>query len=91
MKKIITIILTVGVLGLLLVTTVMAQADNFTIPWWRVAGGGGESSGGSYHLDGIIGQPEAHQASHGGSFTLVGGFWGASPTIKHNYLPLVTR
>lgn len=53
-----------------------ATAQNYSIDWYTIDGGGGTSSGGPYMLSGTIGQPDAGVHS-GGSYTLVGGFWGA--------------
>lgn len=60
--------------GLLLVAGV-ASAQNYTIDWYKIAGGGGTSSGGSYTLSGTIAQHDAAAQSSGGSYTLAGGYW----------------
>jgi hypothetical protein len=52
-----------------------AQAQ-YAIDWFTLDGGGGQSSGGAYTLNGTIGQPDATTSS-GGAYTLQGGFWGA--------------
>ena len=49
-------------------------AQNFTIDWFTIDGGGGTSTGGGYSLSGTLGQPDAGLHS-GGPFTLHGGFW----------------
>ena len=59
--------------GLLLQLTVSAQ--NFSIDWFTIAGGGGESTGGAYSLSGTIGQPDAGQTTSAGNFSVTGGFW----------------
>ena len=41
-------------------------------------GGGGVSSGGTYRLDGTVGQADAGESS-GGNYTLSGGFWAGVP------------
>ncbi len=64
---------------------------SFSIPWWTVDAGGGESQGGDFLLRGTLGQADAHTAS-GGSFALKGGFW--SGLVDYEYrvnLPLVHR
>jgi hypothetical protein len=50
------------------------------------------STGDSYSLGGSIGQPDAGTSS-GGSYALVGGFWGGdTSTANHQiYLPLIRR
>lgn len=61
----------------LLAFTTAAQAQP-TIDWYTIDGGGGTSAGGSFTLNGTIGQPDAGVMS-GGSFTLSGGFWVGAP------------
>jgi hypothetical protein len=52
------------------------QAQNYTIDWFTIDGGGGTSTGGVYTVSGTIGQPDANQQPlTGGSFSLPGGFW----------------
>ncbi len=60
---------------LLLAGVVEIPAQNFSLPWFTLDGGGGSSAGGPYAVHGTIGQPDAGSAS-GGSFTVQGGFWG---------------
>ena len=36
-----------------------APAQSYSIDWWKVAGGGGTSTGGAYQISGTIGQPDA--------------------------------
>jgi len=51
-----------------------ALAD-YSINWFTFDSGGGTSAGGTYVLSGTAGQPDAGKLT-GGSYTLVGGFWG---------------
>lgn len=54
----------------------------YAIDRYTIDGGGGRSSGGSYELQGTIGQPDADplQPSTGGAFEITGGFWpGLAP------------
>ena len=71
-----------------------AQTTGYTLPWWTVDGGGGDSSGNGYILSGTIGQPDAGTLS-GGGYTLAGGYWGGgslpSETPIAIYLPIVVR
>jgi len=57
-------------------------AQSFSIDWFKVAGGGGVSTGGVYTISGTIGQHDAGSAMTGGGYTLNGGFWAlfAVPT-----------
>lgn len=60
---------------LLLVTGALALPAGFSIPWWTVDGGGGESVAGEYRLTGTIGQAEGG-VMKGDQYTLSGGYWG---------------
>ena len=62
-------------LGILLGLGVSAAAQNFSIDWFKIAGGGGTSTGGVYSVSGTIGQHEAGGALTGGGYSLTGGFW----------------
>ena len=75
----------IGFVFLLLGATV-APAQNFSIDWWSVDGGGGVSTGGAYSLSGTIGQPDAGKMT-GGSYTLEGGFWGMVAVIQSPDMP----
>jgi hypothetical protein len=49
----------------------------YSIPFYSMDAGGGESAGGQFHLLGTIGQPDAAVLTNAGAgFTLVGGFRG---------------
>ena len=48
-------------------------AQNYSIDWSKIAGGGGTSTGGNYSLVGTIGQHDAGTLT-GGNYTLEGGF-----------------
>ncbi len=47
------------VLALTLTLAPAAPADDFTIDWHTIDGGGGYSAGGDFGLEGTIGQPDA--------------------------------
>ena len=83
---------------LLLAITVMVVASaalalgGENISRWAVAGGGGQSAGGRYVLNGTLGQTEAGPTMSGGDYTLSGGFWGGvATTVPYIYLPLIQR
>ncbi len=59
--------------GLLIPTISFAQS--YSIDWYKIAGGGGTSTGGVYSVSSTIGQPDASGAMTGGSYSLTGGFW----------------
>jgi hypothetical protein len=65
----------------LLVGINTARAQNYAIDWFTIDGGGGTSTGGVYSVSGTIGQPDAGTMS-GGSYSLVGGFWGGVVAIQ---------
>src|SRR5436189_1812116 len=73
----------VSVLALLLLTFVptSASAQNYSIDWFSIDGGGGSSTGGVYSVTGTIGQPDAGHMS-GGNFALDGGFWAIIATVQ---------
>jgi hypothetical protein len=50
-------------------------AQQYSIDWYKVAGGGGTSTGGVYSVSGTIGQPDAGGAMTGGNYSMTGGFW----------------
>ena len=84
-------------LALLLTLTSLVSARQNLLPpdWWTVDGGGGTSQGGDFVLTGTAGQPEAAHRMSGGSFALVGGFWGEAALVVDQgnalFLPLVVR
>jgi hypothetical protein len=65
---------------LLLLTASAAYAQNYSIDWFRIAGGGGTSTGSVYSLSGTIGQSDAGPAMTNGQYAVTGGFW-ALPTV----------
>jgi hypothetical protein len=58
------------------------RAQNFSIDWHKVSGGGGASGGGQYSVCGTIGQHDAGAALSGGSFSLTGGFWSSVAVVE---------
>ena len=62
-----------------LVAAVATPADDLTIDWWTIDGGGEMwTTGGDFELSGTIGQPDAGFAMTGGDFELAGGFWSGA-------------
>jgi hypothetical protein len=72
-----------------LLLPLLANAQNFSIDWHKVAGGGGTSSNGQYAVSGTIGQHDASSPMTGGNFSLTGGFWALS-VIQTAGSPLLT-
>jgi hypothetical protein len=75
-------------IGLLLGTSA-ALAQNYSIDWYSIDGGGGTSSGGNYTLTGTIGQPDAGTSS-GGNYALTGGFLSIVTAIQTPGAPRLT-
>jgi len=50
-------------------------AQQYSINWYKISGGGGTSTGGTYQVSGTIGQHDAGGAMVGGQYSLTGGFW----------------
>jgi len=63
-----------------------ARAQSYSIDWFTIDGGGGTSTGGVYSVSGTIGQPDAGAMS-GGSYSLIGGFWGAIIAVQTEGAP----
>ena len=51
------------------------HAQSYSVDWYKIAGGGGTSTGGVYSVSGTIGQPDAGAPMTGGQYSLPGGFW----------------
>jgi hypothetical protein len=66
-----------------------ALAQSYKIDWYKVAGGGGTSTGGTYNVSSTIGQPDASPAMTGGNYSLTGGFW-AIYAVQTPGAPLLT-
>ncbi len=73
-------------LGLLLPAFGFAQ--QYSIDWHTIDGGGGTSSNGQYAVTGTIGQPDAGTMS-GGSYSLTGGFWSLLSAVQTPGAPLL--
>lgn len=65
-----------------LTLTRSASAQSYSINWYKIAGGGGTSSGGQYSVSGTIGQPDASAPMTGGNYSLTGGFWAFISVIQ---------
>ena len=71
-----------NVFFLLIFMAFSASAQSYSINWYKIAGGGGTSSGGQYTLSGTIGQPDASTAMTGGNYSLTGGFWAFISAVQ---------
>jgi hypothetical protein len=72
-------------LGLLI--PVISFAQSYTIDWYKVAGGGGTSTGGTYQVSGTIGQHDAGGPMTGGQYSVTGGFWSLISVVQTAGLP----
>ena len=82
MKKLILI------LGLLVPAIGFAQ--QYTIDWHKISGGGGTSTGSVYSVSGTIGQSDASGAMSGGNYSLTGGFWSLISVVQTAGLPTLS-
>jgi hypothetical protein len=82
MKKLILL------LGLLVPTISFAQP--YSIDWYKVAGGGGTSTGGVYAVSGTIGQPDASTPLSGGNYSVTGGYWSLINVMQTPGAPTLT-
>jgi hypothetical protein len=67
-----------------------AHAENFTIDWSTVDGGGGTSTGGVYSVSGTIGQHDAGGPMTNGQYSVVGGYWAAPVAVPTPGAPALT-
>ena len=81
------------ILGMALLTVCGAVlAQDYTIDWHTIGGGGDTSTGGTLVLSGTIGHHDPNDpatAMTGGNFSRVGGFWAVAVPLKTNFDTLV--
>ena len=76
-------------LALLLAGVISAHAQ-YTVPWSKIAGGGGlQSTGGVYAVSSTIGQPDASGSLTGGVYAVSGGFWPGVNLVQTPGAPLL--
>jgi hypothetical protein len=72
----------------------VSSAQSYSIDWYKVAGGGGTSSGTNgasvYAVSGTIGQHDASSAMTGGAYSLTGGFWSLISVVQTAGAPTLT-
>ena len=54
---------------------VLSATAQYTIDWFKVADGGGTSTGSVYSVSGTTGQHDASDVMTNGQFSVTGGFW----------------
>ncbi len=59
-----------------------ARAQTYSIDWYKIVGGGGASTGGTYQVSGTIGQHDAGGPMTGGNYSLTGGFWALISVVQ---------
>jgi hypothetical protein len=67
-----------------------AWGQSYSIDWFKVAGGGGISTGGTYQVSGTIGQHDTGGPMAGGNYSLTGGFWALISVMQTPGLPDLT-
>ena len=71
----------------LLLVALNLPAQQYSVDWHKVAGGGGTSTGGIYSVSGTIGQSDAGGPMTGGNYALTGGFWALISVVQTPGLP----
>ena len=56
-------------------STALAALGEYSIGWYTIGGGGGNSSNAQYSVSGTIGRHDAGGQLSGGGYTLTSGFW----------------
>jgi hypothetical protein len=59
-----------------------ALAQQYSVDWYKIAGGGGTSTGSTYQVSGTIGQHDAGGPMSGGNYSLTGGFWALISVVQ---------
>ena len=67
---------------LVFLSSVSAAAQNYSIDWYTIDGGGGTSTGGVYSVSGTIGQPDAGGPMTNGQYSVTGGFWALPTAVQ---------
>jgi sulfatase modifying factor 1 len=79
--------------ALLVTTTVMVwnlHAQNYSVDWHEIGGGGGVTTNVTYQVSGSIGQPDANSTMSGTVFSVTGGFWSFIVVVQMSGAPLLT-
>ena len=74
----------------LALTAPALHAQSYSINWFKVAAGGGTSTGGLYTVNGTIGQPDASGPLTGGAYSVTGGFWSLVSVVQSAGTPNLT-
>jgi len=74
----------------LLLIALKACAQQYSVDWYKISGGGGISTNSQYALSGTIGQPDASGVMSGGQFSVTGGFWSLISVVQTVGAPTLT-
>jgi hypothetical protein len=74
---------------LVLVSGFTAVAQSYSVDWYKISGGGGTSTNGTYNINGTIGQPDAIGAMNGGNYSVTGGFWALISVVQTPGAPML--
>ena len=77
----------IGQAILFLSAAASALAQSYTVDWYKIPGGGGTSTGGTYQVSGTIGQPDAGGTMTGGNYSVTGGFWSIISVVQMAGVP----
>jgi hypothetical protein len=78
------------ILFFILLIPSLGFAQQYSIGWYKISGGGGTSTGATYQVTGTIGQPDANGAMTGGNFSVTGGFWSLISVVQTFGAPVLT-
>ena len=77
-----------ALLGLMLWLAPLAlPAQTNSIDWYKIAGGGGTSTGGVYSVSGTVGQQDAGGPMTNGQYSVTGGFWALPIPVQTTNAP----
>jgi len=80
---------TLSIIPLLFVAFAV-HAQQYSVDWYKISGGGGTSTGATYQVSGTIGQPDAGGAMAGGNYSVTGGFWSLISVVQTIGSPTLT-
>lgn len=75
------------ILHLCCLAPALCLAQQFSIDWHKIAGGGGAGAAGNYLFAGTIGQHDASAVAIGGNYSLTGGFWSMAQAVQTPGVP----
>ncbi len=75
---------------LLLVTGLTAHAQSYSIPWSKIAVGGGTSTGAVFAVHGTIGQHDAGRPITNNIYSVTGGFWVLPVAVQMTDAPTLS-